>query len=158
MTILSPQEMLKRTTDMAKNIAKARRGSVAVGLPVEEVGGKIYGDGMTVIQVGAIHEYGAGNNPRRSFLRVPFAAKKTELADAIAQQFSDVFERGKKAERALGLIGVTATNISKEAFTTRGYGQWPELSQSTIDAKGSSQILIDTGALRNSITYVVRGV
>lgn len=158
MATLSPEQMLKKTTEYAKNIAKARRGYVAVGLPSEEVGGKVYGDGMTVIQVGAIHEYGAGNNPRRSFLRLPFTAKRDELTKAIAQQFEDVFSRGKSAEQALGLIGVTATNISKEAFTTRGYGQWPDITQATKNAKGSSQVLVDNGILKGSVTYVVRGV
>lgn len=156
MATLSPQEMLKRTADYAKNLDKARRSHVAVGLPSEEVGGAIYGDGMSVIQVGAIHEYGAGNNPRRSFLRVPFATKKDEITAAIAQQFEDVFKRGKAAEKALGLIGLQAAQISKGAFTTRGYGVWPDIQQATKDAKGSSQTLIDTGTLRNSITYVVR--
>lgn len=154
---LTPQEMLKRTTEWADNIAKARRASVAVGLPAEKVGGKVYGDGMTVIRVGAIHEYGRGYNPRRSFLRVPFTAKRDELAAAIARQFRDVAERGKPVDRAMGLVGTIAADISKGAFTTRGYGQWPDIKQSTKDAKGSSQVLIDKGILRGSITYVVRG-
>jgi len=157
MAILTPQQMLERTKDMAQNIDKARRGVVAVGLPKEKVGSTIYGDGETVISVGASHEYGIGV-PRRSFLRLPFRAKKDELAAAMALQFKDVFEHGKKAERALGLIGVQAVDISKGAFTTRGYGQWPDITQGTKDAKGSSQVLIDTGTLRNSITYVVRGI
>ena len=157
MTVLTPQEMLKRTKDMAANIAKAKRGSVAVGLPSEKVGGKVYGDGMTVIGVGSAHEYGV-RVPRRSFLRLPFRIKKDTLNQAIATQFRDVFEHGKKAERALAFIGVEAVNISKGAFTSRGYGEWPDISQATKDAKGSSQVLIDKGILRGSITYVVRGI
>lgn len=156
MATLTPQEMLKRTTEYAKNLDKARRLYVAVGLPTEKVGGKIYGDGMSVIQIGAIHEYGAGNNPRRSFLRVPFTAKRDELTAAIAEQFEDVFTRGKSAEQALGLIGVIASEISKDAFLTRGYGQWPDIQQSTKEAKGSSRVLVDTKTLGNSVTYVVR--
>lgn len=157
MAVLTPQQMLERTKDMAQNIAKARQGVVAVGLPKEKVGAKVYGDGESVVGVGASHEYGAGV-PRRSFLRLPFRAKKDELDAAIALQWSDVFERGKRAERALGLIGIEAVNISKGAFTTRGYGQWPDITQATKDAKGSSQVLIDTGTLRRSITHVVRGI
>jgi hypothetical protein len=91
-------------------------------------------------------------------LRVPFTTRKDELTKAIAKQFEDVFERGKSSEQALGLIGTVAVNISKGAFTTRGYGEWPDITQATKDAKGSSQVLIDTGILRGSITYVVRGL
>jgi hypothetical protein len=154
---LTPEQMLERTGAHLANLEKAKRGYVAVGLPSEEVGSKVYGDGQTVATIGARHEYGAGV-PRRSFLRVPFTTKKDELTKAIAKQFEDVFERGKKAEQALGLIGTVAVNISKGAFTTRGYGEWPDITQATKDAKGSSQVLIDTGILRGSITYVVRGL
>jgi hypothetical protein len=154
---LTPQQMMANTTAYLKNLEKAKAGFVAVGLPAEEVGGTIYGDGQTVATVGARHEYGVGV-PRRSFLRVPFTTKKDDLAQAIATQFADVFERGKSAEQALGIIGTIAVNISKGAFTSRGYGEWPDITQATKDAKGSSQVLIDTGTLRNSITYVVRGL
>ena len=80
------------------------------------------------------------------------------MSQAIARQFQDVFERGKKAEQALGLIGTVAVNISKGAFTSRGYGEWPDITAGTKAAKGSSQVMIDTGTLRNSITYVVKGM
>jgi len=138
-------------------LRKQKRGHVAVGLPSEEVGGTVYGDGQTVAQVGAQHEYGAGV-PRRSFLRTPFAVKKDDLDKDIAKQFEDVFNRGKKAEQALGLIGTVAVNIVKGAFLTRGYGEWLDITDATKEAKGSSQVLIDTGTLRNSISYVVRGL
>ena len=154
---MTPEQMLKNTAAYLKNLEKAKRGHVAVGLPSEEVGGTVYDDGQTVAQVGAQHEYGAGV-PRRSFLRTPFDIKKDDLDKAIAKQFEDVFKRGKKAEQALGLIGTVAVNISKGAFTSRGYGEWPDITDDTKDAKGSSQVLIDTGTLRNSITYVVRGL
>ena len=154
---LTPEQMLARTGDYLANLEKAKRGYVAVGLPAEEVGGQVYGDGQTVAQVGAQHEYGAGV-PRRSFLRVPFTTKRDELSTAIARQFEDVFQRGKSAEQALGLIGTVAVNISKGAFTTRGYGEWPDITQATKDAKGSSQVLVDNKILAGSITYVVRGI
>jgi len=154
---MTPEQMLENTTAYLKNLEKAKHGYVAVGLPAEEVGGTVYDDGQTVAQVGAQHEFGAGV-PRRSFLRTPFSAKKDELETAIAKQFEDVFKRGKKAEQALGLIGTVAVNISKGAFTTRGYGEWPDITDDTKDAKGSSQVLIDTDTLRNSTTYVVRGL
>ena len=154
---MTPEQMLKNTGAYLKNLEKAKRGYIAVGLPAEEVGSTVYDDGQTVAQVGAQHEYGAGV-PRRSFLRTPFTAKQDDLTAAIAKQFEDVFQRGKKAEQALGLIGTVAVNISKGAFTSRGYGEWPDISAATKEDKGSSQVLIDTGTLRNSITHVVRGL
>lgn len=151
------QNNLKKLQDYAKNLEKAKRAHVAVGLPIEKIGGEIYGDGMTIAQVGAIHEYGFGNNPVRSFLRVPFSFKADEINDFIANQFSKVFE-GMSSEKALGLVGLKARNISVEAFSTDGFGSWEPIKRSTIKAKGSSKTLIDTGTLRNSISYVVRGL
>jgi hypothetical protein len=153
---LSPEQMAKHTQQMADNIRTARSAVVAVGLPAEKVGGQVYGSGMTVVQVGAQHEYGAGV-PRRSFLRVPFQVQKKQMDETTIAQFRSVFEQGQNAKRAMGLIGTQAVNIVKGAFTSRGYGSWPDISPSTKDAKGSSQVLIDTGTLRNSITYIVRG-
>ena len=153
---LTPQQMAAHTKQMASNIRTARNAVVAVGLPAEKVGGQIYGDGVTVIAVGASHEYGAGV-PRRSFLRVPFQMKKDQMDQTTVDQFRAVFEQGQDAKRAMGLIGMQAVNIVKGAFTSRGYGAWPDISEATKEMKGSSQVLIDTGTLRNSITYVVRG-
>jgi len=156
MAKLTPKEMQKRTAAYIKNINKATKSYVAVGLPSEKIGGKIYGEGMTVAAIGAIHEYGGKKIPRRSFLNTPFIEKKEELKKTTEEQFADVWKRGKDADIALGLIGSVAVNISKGAFTTRGYGVWDDIKESTKKAKGSSQVLIDTGILRGSITYVVR--
>jgi len=49
--------------------------------------------------------------PVTHFFGLPLAVKKDDLDRAIAKQFEDVFNRGKKAEQALGLIGTAAVNI-----------------------------------------------
>lgn len=56
---ITPAQMLKRTTDFAAALEAAKKKAVFVGLPKDKVGGKVYGDGMTVFRIGAIHEYGA---------------------------------------------------------------------------------------------------
>jgi len=155
---MTPEQTLKKTKQYERELKKAMGGYIAVGLPSDKVGGQVYGDGETVMQVGAAHEYGVGNMPERSFLRLPFSLKKVDLEKAIFRQFEDVLERGKKAHKALGLIGVTATQVSQDAFDTQGYGKWPDITDATKEAKGSSKVMIDTGILRGSITYVVRGL
>lgn len=150
---LTPDQMLIKTTAYANNLAKAMKSSVKVGLPKEKASGKVYDNGMNVIRIGAIHEYGAGV-PRRSFLRVPFRVNRDKMDEVLEREFRDV-AKGKPVDVALGLIGVEAMNISKDAFTTDGYGTWAPLDPETIEAKGSSATLIDTGLLRRSITWVV---
>lgn len=148
---------LKKLQDYAANLAAAKRSVVAVGLPAEKVGSIIYGDdSLSVIQIGAFAEYGQGNSPIRSFLRVPFAIKADDINEFIGKQFALVLEDGKSSDAALNTIGVFARNISVEAFNTDGYGTWPPNQPATVTAKGSSTTLIDTGTLRNSITWAVR--
>lgn len=153
---MTPEESLKKLTNYAKQIALAKTQYVAVGLPVESIGNKAYKNGAQLMQVGASHEYGVGDM-RRSFLREPFSLKVNDITDRIDSEFKAIFEGSRNTDAAMGRIGVTAVNISKGAFTTGGYGMWTDITQETKDKKGSSQILIDSGLLRTSITYVVRG-
>lgn len=152
---LNPQQMLDYTTGLVDRLEDMHSKGVFVGLPQEKVGGKVYGDGMTIFTIGAIHEYGGGNNPVRSFLRVPFTSKRDQINKTIEKQFKAVQE-GRKVDIALGRIGVTAVNVSKGAFGTLGYGEWKPITDSTEQAKGSSQTLIDKGILKGSIDWVIR--
>lgn len=146
---------LKKLQGYAAAIEVATRSKVAVGLPKESAASKVYGDGIRVIDIGIAHEFGTKDIPQRSFLRAPFLKHKTELNQVIQAQFKKVFE-GADVDSALGIIGVKATNISRGAFRTGGYGDWPDIQDATKAAKGSSRILIDTGTLRNTITWVLR--
>lgn len=158
MSNLTPKQMLAFTTDMAARLAEIQDKAVFVGLPAENVGGKVYGDGMTVLQIGAIHEYGVPQQgiPERSFLRTPFRLKKEEINTGIAKEYEAVINGRRSVLVGLGRIGVIATNISKGAFVSRGYGVWKPDTPETIQRKGSSQVLIDTRVLSTSISSVVR--
>lgn len=155
---LNPQQMLEHGAHLLEALEDAKRKAVFVGLPADKVGGAIYGDGMTVLQIGAIHEFGAPEQhiPERSFLRVPFNTKRAEVNKAIAQQFERIADGRQTVPVGLGKVGVTATNISKGAFRSAGYGTWAPLKAATTRAKGSGTPLIDTGTLRSSINWAVR--
>lgn len=153
---MKPAEFLKFSEGMVSKLEEMKVTSVNVGLPSEKVGGKVYGDGMTIISVGAKHEFGEGKIPQRSFLRVPFIIKKKEVNNAIMKQYEAVITKGVSVNNGLDRIGVVASNISKGAFTSKGFGQWPDIKEATKKAKGSSQVLIDTGVLRSSITWELR--
>lgn len=154
---MTPEETIKLVSSAITNIEAAKRKVVAVGLPTEEVGSNVYKGGKTVIEVGAFHEFGAPPFlPQRSFLRSPFMIKEDLLAEELQEQWRQVIEEGLDADTALGRIGVLAQSISQEAFTTKGYGTWVDIKDSTKIAKGSSQVLIHKGILRGSITWVIR--
>jgi len=155
MSQLTPEEFQKKLKDQIANINKLKSMKVKVGVIGNGAGAGIYDDDQTVLDIAIKHEYGDDKTPRRSFLRAPFSIKKKEMGDFITKQLNKVTEKGFPAETAVDLIGVKAQSIVQDAFTNGGYGQWQALSPRTVDSKGSSQILVDTGTLRNSITYQV---
>lgn len=152
---MTPEDFLRRADHQLKAMKEIKKKHVAVGVLANEATGRIYENGVNVLQVAAIHEYGLGSSPQRSFLKMPQELKKKEISLFISKQLSKVFE-GMQVERGLGLIGVYNVNLSVDAFATGGFGKWAELSQSTINDKGSSAILTDTGILKNSIAWEIR--
>lgn len=179
---MTPQQTLKEMDRYLKSMQEAKSKYVAVGV-IGDDAGESYEGGATLTQIAAIHEYGRGKNPQRSFLRMPQELKQEEIKSFINLRFRRAME-GEDVNRSLGLIGAFATNISKGAFQSEGYGSWPALSPITVElrrrggAKSGSDVgdaakasrsaffepqragemkpLIDTGRLMNSITWEVR--
>ena len=153
---MTPEKSHEKLEMMLDSMEQAKGQAVFVGLPADKVGGKIYGDGQSIMTIGAIHEFGKGHNPMRSFLRTPLIDHNKELTVSLAKSFEAVNAGKMTVDVALGRLGAMATNISKKAFRTKGFGKWQDIKQSTKDRKGSSAVLIDTGTLRNAITWSVR--
>jgi len=152
---MNPKDFLKKTRAQAKKMRDIKKASVDVGVLASKSTGKIYSNGVNVLQVAAIHEFGLGTSPKRSFLKMPQQVKEKEISQFIKRQLKSTLDGKSSIKKGLGLIGVFVTNVSVDAFDSNGFGQWQELEQSTIDAKGSSQTLTDTGTLKNSITHRV---
>lgn len=155
---MKSKDFLELSKKIEKSLKDIKSKYVAVGILNNPASKLIYNNGESVVEVGLTHEYGLENLPQRSFLRVPFDLKKEDINNFINNQLQIVFEGKTDIDKSLNLIGIFATNISKKAFITKGYGTWKELSPLTIKLKNSSQILIDTGLLRNSINWEVRNV
>lgn len=155
---VKPEEMAALTIRMAEVFAYAAKHAVYVGLPREKVGGQIYGDGMTIVQVAAVHEYGAPDAgiPQRSFLRAPFTRNAAVLEVRIAVEMRGALDGKRTAAQALERVGIAAVNISRGAFRSRGDGDWPALKPGTVRRKRTDAPLVHTGTLRGAITYVVR--
>lgn len=156
MSKITPEQLQEKIQAQIKNMEKLKTMSVKVG--VIGSGAGAYDNGKTVLDIAMIHEYGTDdlNIPMRSFLRTPFFVNRDKMNKFINKQFNKVIEKGFPTESALELIGVKAQSVSQEAFSNNGYGFWAPLKPQTIKKKGSSKPLIDTGALRQSITYQVK--
>ena len=108
-----------------------------------------------------IHSHGS---PLHSIPARPIIEPAIEAEDnkeAIAKELglaakSVLDKKPGKAKIHLKRAGMTGRNAAVEWFTDPR-NNWPPNAPSTIKEKGSERPLIDTGALRASITYVVKG-
>lgn len=111
-------------------------------------------------EIGFTNEFGKLTGypkiPARSFLRMPlrsvqFKEKLRSKKSLSGKAFEKALKSGKGEEFAK-LVGLVAEETIQEAFSTNGFGQWAENRPYTIEKKGSSSPLIDTGQLRRAIT------
>lgn len=129
-----------------------RKVAVRVGVLGSKAGAK-KGD-VTVAQVAEWAEFGIGQ-PERSWLRGWIDAHESEIQARIDKEYSEVI-RGKRSEdQALNRIGLWLQGqIQLNIADFPGNGFEPN-ADSTIERKGSSTPLIDTGQLRSSISYEI---
>lgn len=110
--------------------------------------------GLTVAQLGAVHEYGApgAGIPERPFLANSIKAKTGDLKRLNAVNITLILRGAKSVDNALGQMGAMAQGIVQQYIVD---GDFAPLSPVTIARKGSSKPLIDTGQMRQSVSYVV---
>lgn len=98
--------------------------------------------------------------PSRSFLQMPLE-KQNELKKRLVKKIGskeDILYYIKKTndlESVAILLGASAVELIQEAFDTGGFGEWKPNNQLTVKGKGSNMPLVDTGNLRQHITFEV---
>jgi len=131
-------------------IAATPRISVKVGVQGTEAT-RDHG-GVTVVDIAAIHEFGLGNVPSRSWLRAWYDAHETEAAEKMRKGYQKVISGEINAETLGRAIGLWAVASIQERISA---GISPGLSDATKARKESTTPLIDTGLFRSSITFVL---
>jgi hypothetical protein len=124
-------------------------GTVDVG--IIDAGSHDSGD-LTVAQIGFANEFGTVIIPERSFMRSTIVEKKNEIIALQRELLSKISSGDMQLVTALGLVGEKVSDDVKQKITSI---RTPPNSPMTIERKGSSNPLIDTGQLRNSITFEV---
>lgn len=127
---------------------------VYIGVPASNNG--IHKDSkINIATLLALHVYGAPTRgiPQRDPLRPPLIANAQRYTDLMAQGIKNALANGTDPNVVYEKIGIVASNDVKDYFVS---GSFKPLDQKTIDRKGSSKPLIDTGEMRSSITYEVR--
>lgn len=140
------EQALGRMQSEVEEFSKLGNSSVEVGLPMDRIH---IPSGKPLAEIGAIHEFGLGDIPERSFLRSLTILKRSEIISAMKVQ----------AEKAAG--GDDANLIMEQfALFAQGLAQenvieldTPPLASPRPD--GSDNPLNDTGAMRQGIIGVV---
>jgi len=137
----------KRLEDLKKSLKNAR---VKVGV----IKKKVYADGLSVAEVAVLHEFGSTSKgvPERSFIRETMAQQEKALMAYAKKEANKVLDGTQSTKTAIEKLGIFAQAEILKKFTNN---DWQENSKLTIKNKKSAMPLIDTGQLRQSITWEV---
>jgi len=143
-------------TKIASRVAEMKRKfrdapTVLVGVP-KSAGN--YEDGVHTATVAAVQEFGSadGRIPERSFLRSGIADSEHGIRKLYEKMMPDVISKDLNIDVIQSLVGEFVVGNIVQKISE---GIEPANAPSTIKRKGSSTPLIDTGHLRQSITYVL---
>jgi len=94
--------------------------------------------------------------PARPVIEPAIDANKEPIGNMMGKAYQAALSGDTSAYDAnLNKAGMMGSDAAKGWFENPANG-WPPNAPSTIKAKGSSEPLIDTGAMRKAITYVIR--
>ena len=145
MSAIVKQKNPNAVKEIYAQLGKKATKEVAVGFPAGKA--QAYPNGTPVATVAAIHVFGMGV-PQRDFmgLAIDGIKVKTQPILKAAMQADD-------PDKLLNAAGLAAQAEIQRAIIDL---QDPPNADSTIEAKRSSNPLIDTAHMKNSVTYVVR--
>lgn len=144
-----------------KGVRQATEAQVLVGIPAAAADRK-KGDAMDNATLGYIHEFGApnANIPARPFLLPGVASVKDKTAERLGAALNaSLLGDTATADRQRHAAGMIAQSAVKNMINSNIQ---PALSARTLAKRRARNVtrentLIDTGQLRNAITYVVTG-
>ncbi len=136
---------------MIDRVFELGKPKVAVGI-FEADGQAPAGEGITLIEVAVINEFGGGDVPARSFLRGWFDEHRERAQKALVVLCQGVLRGEYTAKVAIERFGLW---LQAEVQKRIAQGIPPANAPSTVAKKGSSKPLINTGQLRSSITFAV---
>lgn len=107
---------------------------------------------ISIKDLAAIHELGLGV-PKRAFVGPALKKNRVKYIKYIGKQLTPIIRRRQTMNAAWQTVGIMAVADIQEYMIT---AKFTPLAQSTIKRKGSSKPLIDTGQMRQAITYRVK--
>ena len=136
--------------DLKKRLGEDGR-VVRVGLPTNVTEPET---GVSLALVGAVHEFGSPKMhiPERPWLRPAIRKNKNDLNRLNRINFVKMIKGQLTSDQALEQLGVMAVGKVQEYIEQ---GDFAPLSEATIRGKGSSKPLIDSGQMRQNVTYEI---
>lgn len=128
----------------------AKGPGVTVGIHEQEGAATPDGD-VSIATYATINEFGLGV-PERSFLRSTADENAEDYGKAIERAILDDLEGGRSVVDGLDRVGMRAVRDVKRKIRDL---KEPANAESTIKKKGSSNPLVDQGAMRQAVTHRV---
>ena len=132
---------------LKKEIDKLRTPYYAL-VGIHESAGQVEDGQMTMATLGAIQHFGNDDIPARRWLDTGAETGTKEYLDVIREGV----EEGLTSAQIMKRVGAAAEGAIRQYITDL---DTPPNAPSTIRRKGSSNPLIDTGAMRQSVTSTV---
>ena len=147
--------------DLLRNLKKLQKQEVLVGVPSDHTNRQDENEVLNNASLLYIHEHGspASNLPARPVMGPGIKGAKEKLAERLGKAAKYALDKDKqRMTQQLNIVGLLAQNAVRAKINS---GVEPALAASTIAARQrrgrtGTVPLIDTGQLRNSITYVVK--
>ena len=145
MTVIAGGDKLK---EFIAKVAK-QKARVDVGFFEDAT----YPDGQHIAEVAIYQEYGTDNIPR-PFMQPTFDNEKAKWAEIMRKKAITQSEN-INLKQILSTVGVVAMTDIKDKITWWSESGSPRNAPSTIDKKGFDSPLIETGAMRDAVTFKV---
>ena len=144
---------LKGLDNLSKEIGDTYRARVGILGAYAPRAGETK-DSLNNATLGVIQMFGSvtKNIPPRDFLYTPVFSHAKEIVSAMQVPSVKAAMVSGNIKKVYDLLGAAALAIVLKGFETGGFGQWAPNKPSTIAAKGSASVLIDTGQLRRAQT------
>ena len=140
----------KKWRELKRKIPSIKGAEVTVGIQ-SDAGVSL--DGTPIAAYAAYNEFGTKRIPARPFLGSTFDERRSAWGKAADIAIDRALTDLQTFERGLGQLGELAQRDVQDKITSISS---PPNSAATIEAKGSSNPLIDTGAMRTAIRYEVK--
>jgi len=140
------------------NLSLAKNSYAAVGFPSEKDKPHPGEMGMTNAKVATANEVGSAPGvkpkvPARPFMKQTMDREGAKFQGVMRDLVKMIYAGRMSTKIALERIGNLGASEVKRSFTVERFAPNTDY---TIARKGSSKPLIDTGALRQGVTFVVR--